>query len=165
MTFDLYVWQSPRDLDDERAAALLKSWQDRGGDPSQSPFEPSNDVGWFYRELMKDVPGIDVSSDAVPNAGAGPLWLSATDEPPARVVAMRLPPGTTDEILELIFGLATKYDLVLFAARSGALHLPLGEMAAYASATFWPGGAIQAAVAGGAGGMSPLWPGSSPSRF
>ena len=56
MAFDLYVWQSPRDLDNDQAAGLLESWQDAGGDPSTSPFEPSTDVGWFYRELLKDVP-------------------------------------------------------------------------------------------------------------
>jgi len=53
----------------------------------------------------------------------------------------------------LIFGLAAKYDLVLFDTRSRRIHLPLDEMAARASATFWPGGAIQAAVAGGIGGV------------
>ena len=153
MTFDLYVWKSPRDLDADMAVALLESWQDLGGDPGQSPFEPSTDVGWFYRELMKDAPGLEASSDAVPNASTDPIWLEATPEPPARVVGMRLPPATPRDVLELIFGLATKYDLVLFDARSRRVHLPLEEMSAYASATFWPAGAIQAAVAGGAGGV------------
>ena len=41
---------------------------------------------------------------------------------------------------------------MVFDARSRRVHLPLEEMAAHASATFWPGGAIQAAVAGGIGG-------------
>ena len=78
--------------------------------------------------------------------------MSGTDEPPARLVAIRLPPDTTGETVGDIFSLAMKYDLVLFDARSRRLHLPLQEMTAYADATFWPGGAIQAAVAGGAGG-------------
>ena len=77
--------------------------------------------------------------------------LSTTDEPPARVVAIRLVPGTTHDDVEEVASLAAKYDLVLFDARSGRVHRPLEEMAAYASATFWPAGAIQAAVAGGAG--------------
>jgi uncharacterized RDD family membrane protein YckC len=51
----------------------------------------------------------------------------------------------------LILGLAVKYDLVLFDTRSRRIHLPLDEMTAEASATFWPAGAIQAAVAGGIG--------------
>ena len=51
----------------------------------------------------------------------------------------------------MIFSLAAKYDLVVFDARNRRVHLPLDEMAAHASATFWPGGAIQAAVAGGIG--------------
>ena len=34
---------------------------------------------------------------------------------------------------------------------TGEIHLPLEDLAAYASATFWPAGAIQAAVAGGVG--------------
>jgi hypothetical protein len=153
VTFDLYAWQTPRDLDDDRAEALLKSWQETGGDPSKSPFEPSTDVGWFYRELMKDVPGLQTSSDAVPNTSTTPIWLSATDEPPARVVGMRLSPATPHDALDTIFSLAMKYDLVLFDARNGRVHLPLDEMAAHASATFWPAGAIQAAVAGGIGAV------------
>jgi hypothetical protein len=153
VTFDFYAWASPRDLDDDRAATLLEGWQDAGGDPSESPFEPSSDVGWFYRELMQDEPGLDVSSDAVPHPSRTPIWLSGTSEPPARVVAIRLPPGAERDVLDSIFGLAAKYDLVLFDARSRRVHLPLGEMAAHASATFWPAGAIQAGVAGGIGGV------------
>jgi hypothetical protein len=38
MTFDLYVWQSPRDLDADRAGTLIESWQEAGGDPGTSPF-------------------------------------------------------------------------------------------------------------------------------
>ena len=151
MTFDLYAWTSPRDLDAERAEALIESWQEAGGDPSKSPFEPSSDVGWFYRELMKDMPGLEASSDAVPNPSSTPIWLSTTPEPPARLVRMRLSPDTQHDVVNSIFGLAAKYDLVLFDARSRRVHLPLEEMTAYASATFWPAGAIQAAVAGGIG--------------
>src|SRR6185436_19074073 len=81
-----------------------------------------------------------------------PIWLSGTDEPPARVVGVRMSPATSREAIDTIFSLAAKYDLVLFDARSGRVHLPLEEMAAHASATFWPAGAIQAAVAGGIGG-------------
>jgi hypothetical protein len=152
MAFDLYVWQSPRDLDDERAAALLHSWQEAGGDPSTSPFEPSTDVGWFYRELLKDVPGIVAKSDAVGNPSSAPIWLAATsEEPPARVVGIGIAPTALRDSLETIFSLAAKYDLVVFDARNRRVHLPLDEMATDASATFWPGGAIQATVAGGIG--------------
>jgi hypothetical protein len=153
MTFDLYVRQSPRDLDGVQAEALIESWQTAGGDPGTSPFEPSTDVGWFYRELMKDEPELEASSDAVPNPGTAPIWLAATTEPPARVVAIRLSPATLHEGLESIFSLSVKYDLVVFDARSGRIHLPLEEMAAHDSATFWPAGAIQAGVAGGIGGI------------
>ena len=153
MAFDLYVWNSPRDLDDERAAALLETWQEAGGDPATSPFEPSTDVGWFYRELLKDVPGIVAKSDAVGNPSSAPIWLAATsEEPPARVVGISLAPTALRDTLETIFSLAAKYDLIVFDARNRRVHLPLDEMAAHASATFWPGGAIQAAVAGGIGG-------------
>jgi hypothetical protein len=153
---DLYVWKSPRDLDAGQAEELLETWQQAGGDATESPFEPSTDVGWFYRELMKDVPGLEASSDAVANANAGPIWLSATPEAPARVVGMRLSPTLPTDALDSIFGLAAKYDLVLFDTRSRRIHLPLAEMAAHASATFWPAGAIQAAVAGGIGGVIAL---------
>jgi hypothetical protein len=151
LTFDLYVWHAPRDLDGDAAAALVTSWQEAGGDPAASPFEPSTDVGWFHRELLGDVPGIEVSSDAGPSDSTGPIWLAATDEPPARVVGLTIPTLGAPEVLQSIYGLAAKYDLIVFDPRNRRVHVPLEEMAAHASATFWPGGAIQAAVAGGAG--------------
>ncbi len=153
MAFDLYVWRSPRDLDADAAEALIDTWQAAGGDPAESPFEPSTDVGWFYRELMQGAPALETSTDAEPTATRTPIWLSATDEPPARVVAIRLTPATSNDALQDIVSLAMKYDLVLFDTRSRRVHLPLEEMLAYASATFWPGGAIQAGVAGGIGGL------------
>jgi hypothetical protein len=153
VAFDLYAWKSPRDLDADRAEELLESWRATGSDPSTSPFEPDADVGRFHRELMKDVPGLVVSLDAVPNPSTAPIWLAATSEPPARVVVISLSPTAPRDTLEAIFGLAAKYDLVLFDARSRRVHLPLAEMTADASATFWPGGAIQAAVAGGVGAV------------
>jgi hypothetical protein len=153
VTFDLYVWKSPRDLDVDRAEALLESWQESGGDPNESPFEPDADVGWFYRELLKDVPGLVATSDAVANPSATPIWLATTPESPARVVGISLSPTLPRDALDAIFGLAAKYDLIVFDLQNRRLHLPLEEMAAYASATFWPAGAIQAAVAGGIGGV------------
>jgi hypothetical protein len=69
------------------------------------------------------------------------------------MVRIRLSPGTPRDALEPIFGLAAKYDHLLFDSRSSRVHLPLEEMAAHASATFWPAGAIQAGVAGGIGGV------------
>jgi hypothetical protein len=152
MTFDVYVWRAPRGVSDDEADGLVRRWQDAGGDPAASPFEPSTEVGWFHRELLQDIPGLDVSSDAVARVHRTPIWLSTDDEAPARVVALRLPEGSSHDVLEAVFGIASKYDLVVFDARSRRVHLPLDEMAAYASATFWPAGAIQAAVAGGLGG-------------
>jgi hypothetical protein len=152
VTFDLYAWKSPRDLDADGVRAMLSAWEDAGGDPATSPFEPSTDVGWFFRELTKDEPELDATSDALPNTSTGPLWLTAPpDPPPARVVRIPVSPAIPRDLLGSIYGLAAKYDLVLYDTRSGAVHLPLDEMAAHASATFWPGGAIQAALAGGAG--------------
>jgi hypothetical protein len=79
--------------------------------------------------------------------------MSSTDEAPARVVAIRLPVQAARGALESILGLAAKYDLAVFDALNRRVHLPLDELAAHANATFWPGGAIQAAVAGGVGGL------------
>ncbi len=124
-----------------------------GGDPARSPFEPSTDVGWFYRELMTDIPELDAVSDALPTASSTPIWLATTQEAPARVVAIDLSSATVRDTLEVIFGLAAKYDLILFDARNRRIHRPLEDMAAHASATFWPAGATQAAVDGGAGGV------------
>jgi hypothetical protein len=100
------------------------------------------------------VPGLVVSSDAIPNPSTAPIWLATTTaRPPARLVVISLSPTAPRDTIEAIFGLAAKYDLVLFDTRNRRLHLPLEEMATHASATFWPGGAIQAGVAGGIGGV------------
>jgi hypothetical protein len=147
--YDLYVWQSPRDVDDQRASALVHAWEAEGEDPATAPFEPSTDIGWFHRELVNDRTGLELVSDANPTPSTKPVWLSGGDvEPAARVVAIRITPGATSDDIDDVFSLATKYDLVLFDARSGSVHFPLQEMADYADATFWPGGAIQAAFAG-----------------
>ena len=153
MAIDLYVWKSPRDLEDDAAEALVTGWLATGGDPARSPFTPDSDVGWFYRELLQDAPGLETSSDAVPNTSTEPIWLSTSEGPPARIVTIRLSPVMPHDALDTIFGLAVKYDLVVFDAASRRIHLPLDEMAAHASATFWPAGAIQAAAAGGIGGL------------
>jgi hypothetical protein len=150
---DLYVWKAPRTFDSDEAAAQLERWRDAGSDPARSPFELSTDVGWFYRELMGEMPGLDAWSDAAPKPSRTPVWLSTTDEPPARMVAIRLSGDTPPGVVDSIYGLATKYDLVLFDARRRRLHVPLEEMAAHASATFWPAGAVQAGVAGAVGGL------------
>ena len=154
MEFDLYAWKAPRDLDPDEAAALVRTWQAAGGDPAASPFEPSTDVGWFYRELMKDdLPGLEAVSDGAPDSSRLPIWLQTDDALPARVVALKLSPSTAPDALDSIFGLAAKSDLVLFDPQVPRVRLPLNEMAAYASATFWPRGAIQAAVAGTVGAV------------
>ncbi len=157
MRFDLYAWAAPRDLTAEEAADRIEAWEARGGDPTDAPFEASSDVAGFYRELEHDlrgVAGFELLADAEPHTGRGPVWLQTDPPPPAHVAAITLPRGSADalrEILEEILGSGTKFDLVLLDANNGVIHQPLAEMAAYASATFWPRGAIQAAVAGGGG--------------
>jgi hypothetical protein len=152
MPFDLYVWQSPRDVDDARAAELVRAWEESGADPANAPFEPSTDIGWFHRELKNDGPRLELVSDANPNPSTRAVWLSANDvEPPARLVAIRFTPATTGDEIDDVFSLAVKYDLVLFDGRSGRVHFPMQEMSDYADATFWPSGALQAALAGGFG--------------
>ena len=153
MRFDLYAWEAPRDLDPASAAALVEGWEAAGGDPAAGPFEPSSSTGWFARELARDAPAVELMTDSPPRAARGPIWLQTEPAPPARVVAMRLRPGTTREDLEEILGLATKYDLVLYDARNARVIQPLEAMAEHASATFWPRGAVQAAVAGLAGAV------------
>lgn len=148
MSDDLYVWKAPRDIEAADAAVLVERWEDAGGDPASSPFEASTDVGWFFRELAQDEPGLVSSTDAVPTRTRTPIWLSSDDEPPARVVAIRIGPSIPPAVFESIIGLAAKYDLVIWDARRRAIHRPLDELADEASATFWPAGAIQAAVAG-----------------
>ena len=129
MPFDLYVWQSPRDVDDARASALVREWEAAGADPALGPFEPRRDVGWFHRELVNDRTGLELVSDANPNPSTKPTWLSGgDDEPPARLVAIRITPEATADGLDDVFSLAAKYDLVVFDARSGRVHFPLKEL-------------------------------------
>ena len=151
MHFDLYVWDAPRDVDDEAAAALVDSWEAAGGDPADSPFDPSPNTGWFARELARDAPAIELLTDSPRWDAKGPMWVEAQPAPPARVVAIRLDPSAAREHVEDVRALAAKYDLVLFDARRGTVMQPLADLAEHASATFWPGGAIQAGVAGLAG--------------
>jgi hypothetical protein len=150
VAFDIYVWAAPRDLDADTAGDLIRDWEEGGGDPAASPFEPSTDIGWFHRELTKDLPWLDVTSDAVPNPSKLPIVLSPDNEPPARVIAIRLPrddAAAVREAVEDIYSLAVKYDTVVYEPRRGTLHLPNEEMAEYASATFWPSGAIRTVIA------------------
>jgi len=97
VTFDLYAWASPRGLDGDAAAAAVAAWDSATPDgvppPHDAglPFDPSTDVGWFYRELVLDLPGIEAASDVPRSRGTTPLWRSMEEASPARVVAMRLP--------------------------------------------------------------------------
>ena len=148
--FDIYVWAAPRDLDADAAGELVEAWEAAGGDPAQSPFEPSTDIGWFRRELGNDLPGIEVSSDAVPTPSRLPIVLAADDEPPARVIAIRLPRDdatAAHDALGEIYSLAVKYDTVVYEPARGVIHEPQRTMAEHASATFWPRGAIRTTVA------------------
>jgi len=150
VNFDLYVWAAPRDLDADEALELVEAWEAAGADPSASPFEPSTDIGWFHRELTKDLPWLPVTSDAVPNPSKLPIVLSPDNEPPARVIAMRLPRNdgaALEDVLEEIYSLAVKYDTVVFEPARGVIRLPQDEMAASASAEFWPWGAVRTVVA------------------
>ena len=57
------------------------------------------------------------------------------------------------ELLSEVYGLATKYDLVVYDPIRGMVNRPQADLAAYASATFWPRGAIRAFLAGGGGAI------------
>ena len=148
MSFDLYLWKAPRDMDAVAAGALVDGWLASGGDPRLSPFDPSSDTGWAARELDRDAPGVELVTDSPRWEARGPIWLQTEPAPPARVVAIRLRPAVTGEDLEQVLGVATKYDLVLYEPRHARVVQPLDALAAHASATFWPGGAVRAAVAG-----------------
>jgi hypothetical protein len=151
MTIELHAWKAPRDLEPGAADALLAEWSRAGADRSALPFEPSSDVGWFHRELLHDHPDLETASDTEPTRSTRPIWLATDPEPPARLVTVRVPADDPHDVLESIYGLATKYDLVVYVPQTQQLTLPLAETAAWASATFWPQGAIQAATAGTVG--------------
>jgi hypothetical protein len=158
MHTDLHVWHDLHDLDADRAKVLVDRWVAAGADPARSPFEPSTDVAWFFRELSADLTDLDATSDAARREGRGPVWLATDDPPPARIVTVRLDPETDREALRTVFELAAKYDLVVFDARGPQIVRPLEVMGEHASATFWPRGAIQAFLAG-AGGLAMAWVG------
>ena len=146
MSPELYVWKAPLPRDADEAEALVRAWRasaagaagdSRGG----GGFESSDDVTWFSRELTGDAP---------------PVWnpdRPATREHPDRVVVVPLEEATLQETLGEVYGLATKYDLVVYDPQRGAVNRPQAELAAYASATFWPHGAIRALLAGVAGAV------------
>lgn len=155
MRYDLYALAGPRDLAVETLVERLTAWEAAGGDPATAPFEPSSDVAGFFREVEHDlrgIPGFEILADAEPHTGRGPVWLQTDPAPPAHIAALRVPRGTPDalrEVLGDIYGTAAKFDVLLFDAGLGKLHEPLAELGAYASATFWPGGAIRGALVGG----------------
>ena len=156
MTDDLYIWAGPHDVDAARAAELVATWQSAGGIPRESPFEQSTNVGWFVRELKKDYPELVLETDAVPTITSTPVWMSGSNEPPARVVVIRDYPSVAAEVHEDVMALATKYDLAVFypdALNGPVLQFPFQALEAYASATFWPHGARQAGTAGVGGAI------------
>jgi hypothetical protein len=150
--FALLVWAEPKDIDSYTARGRVAEWVARGGDPAGSPFEPSTDVAWFHRELANEFPEMDLTTDAQHRPrGRIPPWLAGALEddelPPARVVGVRLADDSRG-VIDSVFGLALKYDLVLFDPQSGQLTRPHQVMSAHASATFWPAGAIRSVLAG-----------------
>lgn len=151
MTEDLYIWEAPRDIDAAGAARLVGGWQAAGGIPRESPFSESTSVGWFVRELKKDHPELVLETDAVPTITSTPVWLSGSNEPPARVVVIRDYPSVAAAVHDDVMSLATKYDLAVFfpdGPDGPTLQFPLKSLEEYASATFWPAGARRAAAAG-----------------
>ena len=157
MRYDIYAWAAPRDLSVEDAVARIEAWEAEGGDPTKAPFEPSSDTAGFYREVehdLRDMPEFHVIADAERHTGRGPVWLQTDPAPPAHVAAIRLPrttPAELQEAVSIVYGTATKFDLVFLDANQGRIHRPMAEMSAYASATFWPMGAIRAVLVGLAG--------------
>ena len=150
MRHDLYAWAGPRDLSAEAAIERIERWEAAGGTPADAPFEPSSDTAGFFRELesdMRGLPGFEIIGDAQPHAGRGPVWLQTDPPPPAHLVAVTLPRASERALREVLadaYGTATKFDLIVLDATNRIIHEPMAEMAAYARATFWPGGAIRA---------------------
>jgi hypothetical protein len=143
---EIFVWKTPIPRDAGEAAALVRAWREAeaggaSGGPTTGPFEASDDVTWFSRELTGDAP---------------PIWnpdRPAAREHPEDVVVVALEDATLRETLSDVYGLATKYDLVVYDPIRGAVNRPQVELAAYASATFWPRGAIRAFLAGAGGAV------------
>jgi hypothetical protein len=147
MSAELYVWKAPRPNEASEAEELVRAWRafEAKASPEAvelgSPFIASDDVTWFSRELTGD---------------AAPVWnpdKPATREHPDRIVVVPLEPASLRQTLEEVYGLATKYDLMVYDPIRGVVHRPQKELAEYASATFWPRGAFRAFRAGAAGAI------------
>src|SRR3954468_12927907 len=151
--FDLYIWSTPRDVDAASAERLVHRGPEAGADPAAAPFDATTDIGWFYRELTDEWPELDGVTDAQPIRSRMPIYLATTEQPPARIVALSLPADIGHAVRESVFGLALKYDLMLFDPHHQRVVRPHDLMAAHASATFWPGGAIRTIVVGGLGAV------------
>ena len=157
MRYDIYAWAAPRDLSSEAASARIEAWEAEGGDPAKAPFEASSDVSGFFMEVehdLREMPEFHIVADAAPHTGRGPVWLRTEPSPPAHLAAIRLPRTTPEQLreaLSIVYGTATKFDLVFLDVNQGVIHTPMAEMSAYASATFWPYGAIRSVLVGGAG--------------
>ena len=148
MPVTLYVWNAPRVTDPAEAAELIRSWTEAGDAAEGRPFEASNEVHWFFNELVKDAPEVEATIDGAHEHGTEKWWWAADPGPTDRLAVLTLTEATPPGVVSEIFSIAAKYDLVVYDQSHEKVHLPLEAMTAYAEATFWPGGAIQAAVAG-----------------
>jgi hypothetical protein len=164
MAFDLLVWSSPRELDADAAGALVHRWLDEGGDPARALRASRRHRVVRPRAAQTTCP--TSTSSRMPSR---PSPLGRCGSPRTRnrrrVAAIRLArDGRVQDELESIFGLATKYDLMVYEPARHRVMRPMQVMADHASATFWPRGAIQAAVGGALGSCSPSSVGSCRSR-
>lgn len=91
----LIVWAEPKNIEGDAARERADEWFGGGGYPARSPFEPSADVAWLYRELANEFPEVPASTDAEQRPqGRLPPWLAGAVEedglPPALMVGIRL---------------------------------------------------------------------------
>ena len=94
MSFDLYVWKSPRDLDSERCRRDdPRSGKRPAAIRHRAPSSRAPTSAGSTASSCNDAPGLAASSDATPTPGGGPVWLATKDEPPARVVRVPVTSG------------------------------------------------------------------------
>jgi len=112
MSMDLYVWKGPLVSSEDEANELL--------DRDPDGFEPSDDVGRFYDELLARYPALESFSHEELET-ASTFW-SVTPERSDRVIAMNLQWRVSDDMLDAIVELAEK--LVLYDPQGLTVHVP-----------------------------------------
>jgi hypothetical protein len=109
MGMNLYLWKAPVVDDPDEAARLVDAYENHG---DESAFESSADVVAVAKELQR----------RFPNSMEAPWDVPGTNVD--RIIALSMPWGTDDAVLDAIVELARKHGLVLYDPQGPDVSLP-----------------------------------------